>query len=206
MAPIITLVRHGNAAAAEPGQKDSDRPLTELGRHQATVRRKLLAGPSFDFVISSSSRRAFETAEIISGGMSADVLLDELAPQHDGCGLDKKVNEMFLVLKYAPARTWLKADNEGALRWKGAVCAAAILRELNSAGHPKKVLVATHSIFIPMIALALCPLSAQSNFKHLLELEPEEAGAINIDLSGGLLLTPNPAHNSKITLPAAVTQ
>jgi 2,3-bisphosphoglycerate-dependent phosphoglycerate mutase len=77
---LIVLLRHGESLGNVEGryQGQSDFPLTEAGeaQAQALAHRWQKEGVNFDTVISSSLRRAFQTAEIISSILNAPVELD----------------------------------------------------------------------------------------------------------------------------------
>jgi broad specificity phosphatase PhoE len=73
---VLILVRHGQTVVNRDGglQGRSDRPLTELGRAQATWAREALAGEGVERIVSSPLPRATETAEILTGlGPSVEV-------------------------------------------------------------------------------------------------------------------------------------
>ncbi|MED5016752.1 histidine phosphatase family protein [Paenibacillus chibensis] len=77
---LIYLVRHGetewNVDHRMQGHQDS--PLTELGVKQAEWLGESLRNEPIDIVYSSSSRRAYRTAEIIKGDREIDIhTLDE---------------------------------------------------------------------------------------------------------------------------------
>jgi len=65
---ILTLVRHGDAVAAPPGESDASRPLTDRGHAQArAVARYLLSREAaLERIFTSPLRRAVETAAPIA--------------------------------------------------------------------------------------------------------------------------------------------
>ena len=76
----LYLLRHADAAPAEPGQKDSARPLTAHGRKQAAEAASEAKSKefSFDVILTSPYVRARETARIFAGifEMSGQVIED----------------------------------------------------------------------------------------------------------------------------------
>ena len=77
----LLLLRHAKAAHADEGVPDHDRPLTERGRRSAERMGHLLADLNLlpDTIISSTSQRAQETAELVAevGGVLQVVEHDE---------------------------------------------------------------------------------------------------------------------------------
>ncbi|MGQ0590954.1 MAG: SixA phosphatase family protein [Sphingosinicella sp.] len=65
---ILTLLRHAKSSWADPGQDDFDRPLNARGIAAARrMGREMRAlGLSFDAVLSSPARRAFETLDRVA--------------------------------------------------------------------------------------------------------------------------------------------
>mgnify|MGYP001795885438 CR=1 FL=1 len=63
----LWIIRHGQAAAAESHEDDSDRPLTELGRAQAGWLGRVLSNPAHapHRVIASPAVRTLTTARLI---------------------------------------------------------------------------------------------------------------------------------------------
>ncbi|MBL38180.1 MAG: phosphoglycerate mutase [Xanthomonadales bacterium] len=78
-ARTVWLIRHANAADAEPGQKDIDRPLTRRGERQCAQMKDWLArrmsGPAAPTALVSPSARARRTAELALG--------DEFGERHE---------------------------------------------------------------------------------------------------------------------------
>jgi len=67
----IYLLRHAIAEDARPGQRDSDRALTEAGREKLrrVLKRARAAGVKPDLILSSPLRRALETAAAAAAGL-----------------------------------------------------------------------------------------------------------------------------------------
>src|SRR5262245_42645494 len=78
----LVLVRHGQTDwnREERFQGQLDIPLNAAGRAQAETLKQQLGGSRFDVAYSSPLRRAYETAEIIAGGLRvfADARLTEI--------------------------------------------------------------------------------------------------------------------------------
>jgi phosphohistidine phosphatase len=70
----VLMMRHANAAFPDPGMKDYDRPLTDLGRIEARTTATELAavGLTPDVVLCSPARRAAETLEAVSPILGID--------------------------------------------------------------------------------------------------------------------------------------
>ena len=75
----IYITRHGqtewNALGKLQGRKDIE--LNEVGRKQAEMTRDKLKNEKVDLIISSSLKRAKQTAEIINKEFNVDILEDE---------------------------------------------------------------------------------------------------------------------------------
>lgn len=71
---VIYVVRHGEAAAAAPGEADGTRSLTEQGRREvAEAGAGLRAlGVALDRILVSPLRRAQQTAELLARGLAPD--------------------------------------------------------------------------------------------------------------------------------------
>jgi probable phosphoglycerate mutase len=76
----LFLVRHGETTWSEQGRLcgRSDPPLTERGRQQATALRALVREERFNWIISSPSLRALETARLAYGEPSVDDRICEI--------------------------------------------------------------------------------------------------------------------------------
>lgn len=79
MTTQLYMTRHGqtlwNAAGRMQGQLNSD--LTELGKHQALWLGERLNDVDLDIIISSSSKRALDTAELIRGSRNIEIIKKE---------------------------------------------------------------------------------------------------------------------------------
>lgn len=64
----LYLVRHAKSSWAEPGLKDSSRPLNKRGKRDAPMMGKLLKniGEIPDLMVSSPAKRAYSTAKLIA--------------------------------------------------------------------------------------------------------------------------------------------
>lgn len=78
----LYLLRHADAVPMGPGQKDSQRSLTDLGKRQSAqaAAEAKLRGYTFDVILSSPYARASETARIFAGlyEMSGQVIEEPL--------------------------------------------------------------------------------------------------------------------------------
>ena len=85
----LYLLRHADAAPKGTGQKDPERPLTDLGRRQASevAAEAKLKGFSFDVILTSPYVRTRETARIFAGiyEMAGKVTVEPLLAS--GCSI-----------------------------------------------------------------------------------------------------------------------
>ncbi|NIW00007.1 histidine phosphatase family protein [Candidatus Saccharibacteria bacterium] len=95
------IVRHGetvwNAARRFQGALDS--PLTNKGFQQANALAKRLRPISFSAIYASDLGRAFETAQIISGGNGYEVMLDKELRERN-YGIFEGLNKDEVLAKY----------------------------------------------------------------------------------------------------------
>ncbi|XXM71611.1 histidine phosphatase family protein [Lysinibacillus sphaericus] len=97
----ICIVRHGQTDWNLHGrlQGQTDIPLNETGRKQAEECREFLKGMEWDVVITTSLKRARETAEIINKDLNLPIIeMDEFKERYfgDGEGLTREVrNEKY---------------------------------------------------------------------------------------------------------------
>jgi phosphohistidine phosphatase len=122
MAQEIWLLRHGDAADADAGADDADRPLTPRGQRQARAAGKALKAMGLEFaaVLTSPRVRARDTAtlaaeqlgatveevEALAGGFDRDDALQVMAER----GADDKV----LLVGHEPDFSQLAHDLAGA--------------------------------------------------------------------------------------------
>lgn len=118
----IYITRHGqtewNALGKLQGRKDIE--LNEVGRKQAEMTRDKLKNEKVDLIISSSLKRAKQTAEIINKEFNVDILEDERLVER-GYGdfegitkielkeMKKKIQELMrlvIILKIYLCITW----------------------------------------------------------------------------------------------------
>lgn len=78
MARQLLLVRHGEVEGSEPGVLlgSTDLPLSEVGRFQSRLLRRVLPSAGSADFLSSPLSRARETAEIVTAGIGARLRLD----------------------------------------------------------------------------------------------------------------------------------
>ena len=71
----LFLLRHAKAAPAEPGQEDFDRPLMLSGVEDAGAMARYLRknGHAVDLILSSSSARTTQTAELVLKELTAEI-------------------------------------------------------------------------------------------------------------------------------------
>lgn len=104
----LLLLRHAHAEAGSADGSDFNRPLTEEGRKEAKRVGKFMrhAGIGVDAILSSSSRRALETAEFLLDGAKSKVpLASERAIYNASaeeilravCALDDALGRVMLV-------------------------------------------------------------------------------------------------------------
>lgn len=86
---MIWLLRHGDAADAEPGQDDAERPLTEKGRAQSRAAGLALArlGVEIESCLASPRVRARDTAELACEALGVAV---EIEPALGGGTFDPR--------------------------------------------------------------------------------------------------------------------
>lgn len=75
MARQIVLIRHAKSSWNNPGQSDFDRPLNERGKEDAPEmgRRLKEAGIVPDLIVSSTAKRAQQTARLIADGVGYSI-------------------------------------------------------------------------------------------------------------------------------------
>ena len=107
----LVLVRHGQTDwnLESRIQGSSDIPLNETGRRQARDAGSLLAGESWDAIVSSPLSRAFETAEIIAAEVGISAVLTDSALRERAYGAAEgltglEVDERFPAGAHVPGR------------------------------------------------------------------------------------------------------
>jgi phosphohistidine phosphatase len=89
----LLLLRHAKSSWSKPGLQDHNRPLNKRGRHDAPLVGKLILDQSLtpDLIISSTARRAQETARLVGEACGYDgevELRQELYLSDTACYLD----------------------------------------------------------------------------------------------------------------------
>jgi len=148
------LVRHGESEAnVSDVWLDNSASLTEGGRQQAELVKKRLEDIPIDHIISSPTKRARETAEIINIFFSTDIEFSELFVEKsrpsETNGMKKNGPEwntiMQTTLEHAEDPTWHFSDEENYIemieRGKKA------LKYLRDMPH-QHTLVVTHGLFL----------------------------------------------------------
>src|ERR1043165_4364395 len=105
----LVLVRHAKSSWANPLQSDFDRPLNERGEHDAPMMGERLkkAGIIPDLIISSTAKRASQTAKKVAKGVGYDTDKIEWREDLYHCvpsvfeeliyDVDDSVNTLFIV-------------------------------------------------------------------------------------------------------------
>ncbi len=96
----LLLMRHATASAAAPGQSDFDRPLSPTGQADAArIGRWLVEqGPLPSLVISSSARRAIQTAAAVMDASQYGGAWEQAPSLYDAT-----LGEYFSLLQQVPA-------------------------------------------------------------------------------------------------------
>lgn len=131
--------------------------LIEEGRRQAEEARANFNGTPLDVVISSTLRRAIETAEIVTGWPRARILLDELAiersfGQMEGLTQDE-IRERFPFVVYLPIeRVRYSLNPPGGESFEALRARArAFLGRTLAAHRGKRVLLSSHQNFMQQL-------------------------------------------------------
>ncbi len=163
----ITLVRHAQSIwnAEDRWQGQTDVPLSEHGKREASLVGERFLGQSFDRVISSDLGRAVETARAIVGEREV-LLAPQLREMNLGrwCGLphaevaEKYPDELHALAHGEPVRIGETGETLPEF-------SARVLSELEaikaSAGRSARVLVVTHGGVIRVLMYALLELSGR---------------------------------------------
>ncbi len=107
MSKTLILIRHAKTQQQAPGQRDYDRELTKRGEHDAPVMGARLKAAGFipDRILSSTARRAEQTARLIAEAVETDDIswhenLYASSPatmQEHLFALDDSIDTVFLV-------------------------------------------------------------------------------------------------------------
>ncbi len=196
LAPGETLfytLRHGltelNRSKRTGGRLDV--ALIEEGRRQAKEARANFDGTPLDVVISSTLRRAIETAEIVTGWPRARITLDELAIERSFGRLEgltqDEIGERFPFVIYLPIEhvrySLNPPDGESfeALRAR----ARAFLERTQAQHRGKRVLLSSHQNFMQQLHGELRGLDPYAALlDDILNLELNQ---FHLDAAGGLL-------------------
>lgn len=160
---MIYLIRHGQTAMniARRLQGRRDEPLNDTGREQARAAAEWLRarGVAFDRVITSPLCRAYETAQILSGGgvpIETDERLMELdCGPYEGMDLlspTPEIAEFFKDFNHAPTPAGMEPLDHVVER------TGAFLRDLKGLVSPEEtVLITTHAIALKGLLQNLDP-------------------------------------------------
>lgn len=166
-------------------------PLIEEGRRQAEEARANFEGTPLDVVISSSLRRAIETAEIVTGWPREKIVIEDLAVERsfgqiEGLTQDE-VRERFPFVIYVPIdhiRYSLNppgGESFEALRAR----ARAFLKKVLGTYRGQRILVSSHQNFIQQIHGEVRGLDPFAALKYdVLNLELNQ---FHLDADGSLL-------------------
>ena len=181
----LTLVRHGETDMNKEGlvQAETDMALNKVGKEQAKAAAEKLKGKKFDVIISSSMKRAVETAKIIGKELGLEVQTHEVFRERTmGKWNGLPVGD---VRKKAGAKgpggaTFLKATPPEGESFDAFLARARkghdwLLREF--AG--KKVLLVTHGGFTRAFAMT----ANQLPYEESAAMEPKNAHAMAFTLT-----------------------
>lgn len=190
---ILCTLRHGltelNRSRRTGGRLDV--PLIEEGRRQAEEARANFEGTPVDVVISSSLRRAIETAEIVTGWPREKIVIEDLAVERsfghmEGLTQDE-IRERFPFVIYVPIdhiRYSLNppgGESFEALRAR----ARAFLEKILDTYRGQRILVSSHQNFMQQIHGELRGLDPFAALKYdILNLELNQ---FHLDADGALL-------------------
>lgn len=154
----LYIVRHGqtewNLAGKLQGQMDSN--LTELGIKQAKWLSESLKEVKFDAVYSSSSGRAFNTAEILYNGESEDIIKDDNLREinlGDWEGIERsKIQEEYpttLELFWSEPHNYIPVTGESYQDLNDRVVSS--LKDIISKHKNENILIVSHGVVIKTI-------------------------------------------------------
>lgn len=141
---MLWLLRHADAAPAEDGQDDADRPLTDKGRRQSEQAGRALErlGVKLDACLASPRLRALDTAKLVCEPLGVSI---EIAPElrggpFDAQGLAAAHGEHVLLVGHEPDFSLAVHDLTGAhVRLKKAGLAAVDRGELCALLRPREL-------------------------------------------------------------------
>jgi broad specificity phosphatase PhoE len=164
----ITFLRHGESVgnAESRWQGQSDFPLTERGRAQASAlaKRWKKEGMQFDLVISSPLERAKETAEVIASALNLRIEFDPLWLERDNgefSGLTAhEVRQNFSHPDFTTPYDPVGTDGEG--DWELFLRAGQALHELLKR-EPARYLIVSHGGLLNQVMHAVVGIVPQAN-------------------------------------------
>ncbi|MDG1901068.1 MAG: histidine phosphatase family protein [Bacteroidales bacterium] len=118
---LLTLVRHAKSSWSNSDLSDHDRPLNNAGvkKTKKVINYMLKSGFLPELILSSTAKRAIETAKIIAGGIGFDVdkIITKTSIYHadiddiysEVFSLDNKINSLMIV-GHNPTFTYLVND------------------------------------------------------------------------------------------------
>ncbi len=190
---LLYTLRHGltelNRSKRTGGRLDV--PLIEEGRRQAEEARANFAGTPINVVISSSLRRAIETAEIVTGWRREKIIIDDLAVER-GFGemedlTQDEIRERFPFVIYVPIdhiRYSLNppgGESFEALRTRARVFLEKTLRTYKG----RRILISSHQNFMQQLHGELRGLDPYVSLRYdILNLELNK---FHLDVDGRLL-------------------
>jgi 2,3-bisphosphoglycerate-dependent phosphoglycerate mutase len=154
----LGLIRHGttewNLEGRMQGQMDT--PLAEVGRVQARLLAKRLAGEEWDGIIASDLKRAHETADLISGIsgtplLGVDQRLRERSfGQLEGTTMQDRIQRWGEDWRAREAELGMESDDSLLQRWD------SFLEDLEAEHRGKRILLVSHGGYIvPVITRIL---------------------------------------------------
>lgn len=190
---VLYSLRHGltelNRSKRTGGRLDV--PLIEEGRRQAEEARSNFDGTPLDVVISSSLRRAIETAQMVTGWPRENIIIDDLAVERsfgemEGLTQDE-IQKRFPFVVYLPiehVRYSLNppgGESFEALRAR----ARAFLQKTLGAHRGRRILVSSHQNFMQQLHGELRGLDPYASLLYdILNLELNQ---FHLDTDGRLL-------------------
>ena len=190
---LFYTLRHGltelNRSKRTGGRLDA--PLLDVGRQQAQDARGNFEGTSIDVVITSSLRRAIETAEIVTGWKREQMLIDDLAIERsfgemEGLTQDE-IREKFPSVIYVPiehVRYSLNPPGGESFETLRARARAFLTRTLG-AHRGKRVLVSSHQNFMQQLHGELRGLDPYASLRD--DIVNLELNQFHLDADGRLI-------------------